>query len=86
MVTVQVVWSRRWLPLFRSNITAAKVSSMFTTTVRNSIHFHSPDDGLIRAETCREYRSYLIKTLSIVAKQKDYYLQLILRATRCKTL
>jgi hypothetical protein len=26
--------------------------------------------GLIRAETCREYRSYLIKTLSIVAKQK----------------
>jgi hypothetical protein len=28
------------------------------------------DDGLIRAETCREYRSYLIKTLSIVAKQK----------------
>jgi hypothetical protein len=21
----------------------------------------SPDDGLIRAETCREYRSYLIK-------------------------
>jgi hypothetical protein len=24
----------------------------------------------IRAETCREYRSYLIKTLSIVAKQK----------------
>jgi hypothetical protein len=29
-----------------------------------------PDDGLIRAETCREYRSYLIKTLSIVAKQK----------------
>jgi hypothetical protein len=29
-------------------------------------------DGLIRAETCREYRSYeyLIKTLSIVAKQK----------------
>jgi hypothetical protein len=30
----------------------------------------SLDDGLIRAETCREYRSYLIKTLSIVAKQK----------------
>jgi hypothetical protein len=30
----------------------------------------SPDDGLIRAETCREYISYLIKTLSIVAKQK----------------
>jgi hypothetical protein len=29
-----------------------------------------PDDGLIRAETCREYISYLIKTLSIVAKQK----------------
>jgi hypothetical protein len=28
------------------------------------------DDGLIRAETCREYISYLIKTLSIVAKQK----------------
>jgi hypothetical protein len=28
----------------------------------------SLDDGLIRAETCREYRSYL--TLSIVAKQK----------------
>jgi hypothetical protein len=25
---------------------------------------------LIRAETCREYRSCLIKTLSIVAKQK----------------
>jgi hypothetical protein len=24
----------------------------------------------VRAETCREYRSYLIKTLSIVAKQK----------------
>jgi hypothetical protein len=30
----------------------------------------SPDDGIIRAEKCREYRSYLIKTLSIVAKQK----------------
>jgi hypothetical protein len=24
----------------------------------------------MRAKTCREYRSYLIKTLSIVAKQK----------------
>jgi hypothetical protein len=30
----------------------------------------SLDDGPIRAETCREYVSYLIKTLSIVAKQK----------------
>jgi hypothetical protein len=34
------------------------------------IFYRSLDDGLIRAETCREYRSYLIKTLSIVAKQK----------------
>jgi hypothetical protein len=43
--------------------------------VLNSIcKISSLDDGLIRAEICREYRSYLIKTLSIVAKQKEVLL------------
>jgi hypothetical protein len=66
-----------FIPYDSSNILYPYVGNWYpciNTTIQVFNHqlkkVANSDDGLIRAETCREYRSYLIKTLSIVAKQK----------------